>query len=80
MWLNNNKIRKIRFLESLSPSRRLSKELSNLINLQKLSLNNNKIKETPKELGNLINLRILSLYNNRIKIIPKELCNIKIEL
>src|SRR5579863_7319219 len=51
--------------------------IEELINLEKLSLDNKQIQEIPKEIGNLTNLQELGLYNNKkISSIPKEIGNL----
>src|SRR5579862_4129760 len=47
--------------------------ISDLWNLQKLSLYHNQIQEIPKEIGQLGNLQELSLRNNKIQEIPIEI-------
>jgi len=73
-YLKDISIEKIKFVFKLTDI------IEEINSLQKLYLNNNKIKEIPKEIGSsfgawceaptLINLRILYLDNNKIKEIP----------
>jgi len=63
-YLKDISIEKIKFVFKLTDS------IEEINSLQKLSLNNNKIKEIPKGIGNLINLKELYLNNNEIKEIP----------
>ena len=48
-------------------------DISIFINLEKLYLNYNNIKELPKEIGNLKNLKELYLGNNQIQKLQKEI-------
>ena len=51
----------------------IPKGIWNLINLEILYLNYNKITNIPKEILNLKNLKFLHLSDNEIKNVPKEL-------
>ncbi len=51
-------------------------ELSLLVNLQGLHLDNNQLKSVPVELALLKNLRRLHLDNNQLKSVPVELCQL----
>ena len=62
-YLSNNKITEI-------------PDLSDLSNLQRINLYNNRLKILPKEIGNLINLEELDLSNNLLEEIPKEIGNL----
>jgi len=44
-----------------------------LVNLEKITLNENQIKELPKEIGNLVKLEEMSLCDNQIATIPEEM-------
>jgi Leucine-rich repeat (LRR) protein len=65
--------KKITDLLYLNKTLNLNKTVTDLINLQKLSLSNNQLKEIPKEIGSLINLQCLFLHNNQLKEIPREI-------
>ena len=52
-------------------------EISNLVNLKTIYLNENKIKRIPREIGNLINLKLLALHWNQIEKIPGEIGNLE---
>ena len=65
--------KKIIDLLYLNKTLNLNKTVTDLINLQRLDLNNKKLKEIPKEIGSLINLQYLYLDNNPLKEIPKEI-------
>jgi len=51
----------------------LPKEIGELKNLQRLSLDNNQLSELPKEIGELKNLQELTLANNPKLNIPQEI-------
>lgn len=52
------------------------KTKNELINITKLSLRWNRLKEIPKELFNLTELEILELNNNNLEILPAEISNL----
>jgi Leucine-rich repeat (LRR) protein len=73
--------KKIIDLLYLNKTLNLNKTVKDLINLKKLYLSYNQLKEIPKEIGSLINLQYLYLTNNKLKEIPREigsLINLKI--
>jgi Leucine-rich repeat (LRR) protein len=47
------------------------------VNLQRLSLINNRIEELPEDFGNLTSLQYLELSRNELKLLPVSLCNCK---
>ena len=65
--------KKINYISYLNKKLNLNEEISSLINLEWLYLNDNLLKKIPKEIGSLINLQWLDLRNNQLKEIPKEI-------
>ncbi|XP_034946765.1 E3 ubiquitin-protein ligase LRSAM1-like isoform X2 [Chelonus insularis] len=55
----------------------LPPEISFLISLEKLYVNNNCIKKLPVELAKLPNLQILNVANNKLKYLPETIGNLK---
>jgi len=58
-------------------NRQISVELFKLTHLQKLSVDNCKLKIIPKEISCLTNLKFLDLSTNKIKYITPEICNLR---
>ena len=58
--------RKITDLSHLNKKLKLNKRIKSLINLQRLNLFDNQLKEIPKEIGSLINLKGLHLGDNQL--------------
>ncbi len=61
------------FLKNYLFLKSLPKEIGKLINLTKLSLNNNNLSFLPKEIWELTNLTWLDLGNNELSELPKEI-------
>ena len=51
----------------------VNSSLGKLVNLEKLNLSHNNLKELPKQFSNLTNLRVLQLSYNKLKELPNSL-------
>jgi len=54
----------------------IAPEIGNLINLKRLYLYDNRLKELPEQIGNLVNLEILDLSSNSLEGLPFSVSNL----